>query len=285
MYLKILESENSTLCNAQIFSSYNLARNIQNPILSEEENLIAKKFTDEEIEEISKLANLYYSDIANTRDAYVEALIGTMSTCRWPKEIIKYGFDNIPQNYKTQIQECMNEWEIANNKKIAFKNVGDFNWWTKSKWTMHVYIVLRIEGKSLNGNLGLTSLGTIGNPFLSLDIGALNKLSQNYQKHTIRHELGHFIGLQHEFDRPDRDSYVVWSLNVSGSWDNISVNAFGRFFVSKHGSFDYNSVMNYSGRYCRKNADGSAGALITFKDIENISQGDKDAVKFLYMFQ
>lgn len=43
--------------------------------------------------------------------------------------------------------------------------------------------------------------------------------------------------------------------------------------------------MNYSGRYCRKNADGLAGALITFKDIENISQGDKDAVKFLYMFQ
>lgn len=342
LYLKLLDSQNSGLCNSEFFttSSEYLARNAQTEVLSEdEEDLIVEKFSDEEIaeinelleiylskmkeiarvrifdvnnmpsgvietdeeviigdrvysklnpeslEEITRLSNLYYNDKSNSRAAYLNISVGTMSTCRWSNGIIKYGFDKFPSTYKSQIQQCMNEWEIASDKKISFKNAGDFNWWKRVKWTLHFYRVLRIRDESLSKNtLGKTSPGTIGNPFMTFDMTQLSSKSDKIKKQTFRHELGHSIGLQHEFDRPDRNSYVVWNPNRSDTWSSISVNDFGRYLISRYGKFDYNSVMNYEGFYCKKNADGSAGDLITLNDIENISEGDANAVKFLYSF-
>lgn len=43
--------------------------------------------------------------------------------------------------------------------------------------------------------------------------------------------------------------------------------------------------MNYNGFYFVKNPDGSKGKLVKLSNIENISEGDVDVIKKIYMFR
>ncbi|MCR4953626.1 MAG: hypothetical protein K6A43_06070 [Treponema sp.] len=116
-------------------------------------------------------------------------------------------------------------------------------------------------------------------PYLYIDKNTFNK-SKDARLHTFRHELGHVLGLQHEFDRIDRDKYVVISEN--SNWSDFSVPGIGRIFIGSIGSYDFNSVMNYSNFYHIKNSDGTKGSMISLNDILDISEGDKSTIRHLY---
>lgn len=240
------------------------------------------KTVPEDLEIALSVANQYYSS-KSSRGAVFHALIGTMSFDGWPGGIVYYGFDDFPSNEKSVVMNCMSDWSSKSNNIVVFKNNGDFNWFSRMMWSLGVNRVLRIQQKNLpGGSLGRTTPGRLFAPYMYLDVNKINSYSR-YRLQTYRHELGHALGLQHEFDRSDRDENVLWYDNSVGSWDDISINGISRFlFITKYGDFDYNSVMNYAGFYCKKNEDGSKGALIELKDIENISSGDANVIQTIY---
>ena len=141
---------------------------------------------------------------------------------------------------------------------------------------------MKISKKDLSGyTTGQTSPGYSIRPYLYIDD---DTFGSDYMLRTFRHELGHAIGLQHEFDRNDRDKYIIINDTDIADWSDFSVPGVGRLFISKVGSYDYDSVMNYGGLYCVKESDGTKGRLIQDSDIIYISDGDKAAVKYLYRF-
>jgi hypothetical protein len=109
--------------------------------------------------------------------------------------------------------------------------------------------------------------------------------------HTVSHELGHAIGLFHEHQRADRDSYVTIDFT------NVRQNAEGNFNILSNlplvGEYDFGSIMHY-----RRNefaADTTRPSLIplapytqyaaTMGTFPDPSGNDHDVVAFLYAQQ
>jgi hypothetical protein len=72
----------------------------------------------------------------------------------------------------------------------------------------------------------------------------------NQDDNTILHELGHVLGLWHEFNRTDADAYLVEQP------DDLDYEAFADAFKTRSpklmpllGNYDYDSVMAYSGQH------------------------------------
>ena len=97
------------------------------------------------------------------------------------------------------------------------------------------YLILT-NNPNLSG--GLSSVGMIGGPQL-IQIG-----TNSWSEQTLVHEIGHALGLVHEHQRSDRDSYV--SINTN----NVAPGALFNFVLLpgslNKGAYDFRSVMEYS---------------------------------------
>jgi hypothetical protein len=71
---------------------------------------------------------------------------------------------------------------------------------------------------------------------------------------VIEHELGHCLGLVHEHQRPDRDSYVTvfWDNILSGKEFNFDVMD-NPLYVEQEFTYDYESIMHYAPNAFSKN--------------------------------
>lgn len=109
---------------------------------------------------------------------------------------------------------------------------------------------------------------------------------------TILHEMGHIIGLYHEFQRADRNNYVTVNYNnaIKGSWGNFEILANE---VQILGPYDYASVMQYPAYSFSRNGGpvietipagmplgGSEG--MPAQTIADYSAGDKETIERLY---
>ena len=97
------------------------------------------------------------------------------------------------------------------------------------------YIIVT-NNPNLSG--GLSSVGMIGGPQL-IQIG-----TNSWTEQTLVHEIGHALGLVHEHQRSDRDSYV--SINTN----NVASGELFNFVLLpgslNKGAYDFRSVMEYS---------------------------------------
>jgi hypothetical protein len=154
------------------------------------------------------------------------AFDGTAPT--WPGGNVYYVFDTnsgtaVPDIEKQAFIDCANEW-------AAFANLHFFQRTTQSNY------VLVSQQASLDG--GQSAVGMIGGQ-QSLLIGP-----SAWNHPTLCHELGHTLGLVHEHQRSDRDSYVMVLSN------NIQGGELGNFVLlpnSKNKSaYDFLSIMHYN---------------------------------------
>ena len=109
---------------------------------------------------------------------------------------------------------------------------------------------------------------------------------------TILHEMGHIIGLYHEFQRSDRNNYVTVNYNnvIKGSWGNFEILTDN---VQNLGLYDYASIMQYLPYSFTRNGGPvieSIPAGIPMANAEGVpgnavvdySAGDKEAIERLY---
>ncbi len=64
---------------------------------------------------------------------------------------------------------------------------------------------------------------------------------------VITHELGHCLGLVHEHQRPDRDSYVIinWYNILTGKEFNFEIMD-NPLYIEQNFEYDYTSIMHYA---------------------------------------
>ncbi len=104
--------------------------------------------------------------------------------------------------------------------------------------------------------------------------------NEDFKKFILRHELGHVLGLLHEWERPDWQNHIVLvqgrKMPKIGSW-------WSRVFNNYTLEYDYESVMNYPNRFKKRNPDGAGGDLIGKEiDIYKISKGDGKTIQHMY---
>ena len=130
---------------------------------------------------------------------------------------------------------------------------------------------------------GVADVGMVGGrQFLSIDPAAWNR-------GTICHEIGHLLGLVHEHQRSDRDSYVAILTN------NIEAGALADFVLltdsRNQGAYDFYSVMHYARDYLSSNSLDTIEPLPAYSQFLNImgqpqpvvlSAGDRAGVAAVY---
>ncbi len=144
---------------------------------------------------------------------------GTHYANLWPNGVVPYAFDPaVTQLNRDRSIDAMAEWEAV--------ALVDFI----PRTTESNYIYIR------NSTGNSSSVGMVGGG------QNLNMVSWSF-KFIIAHELGHALGLLHEQQRTDRDTYV--QINTG----NIDPTKLGNFTTAASSSFfgpyDFESVMHY----------------------------------------
>ncbi len=154
--------------------------------------------------------------------------IPEMEVMPWPDGVVYYrfeGFDSANDDDRfslISVKRAMQEWSSAAHITFVEKPEGG------------EYVVRIIKSDKTASTLGYVKDARV----------YLTTLASQRQ---ATHELGHVLGLTHEHQRPDRDSYITIH------WNNIQPEVVSQYLPlnnSLYGedafSYDYRSVMHYS---------------------------------------
>ncbi|HTB83122.1 MAG TPA: M12 family metallopeptidase [Candidatus Sulfotelmatobacter sp.] len=142
----------------------------------------------------------------------------------WPGGNVYYQFDaSVSSTNQKVFLDCCAEWATFVNLHFI------------ARTSQANYIVVT-NNPTLSGGLSVVGMG--GGPQL-LQIGPAA-----WNHGTVVHEIGHALGLVHEFERSDRDNYVTINTN------NIGTNEIFNFVLltgtTNETPYDFLSVMHYS---------------------------------------
>ena len=187
----------------------------------------------------------------------------------WPNGYIPFYIDNSMGSFSAtdlaRLKRAMKEWELAAN--IYFSQVyspGNY--------------IYRIVKENLPDYIGgMSTVGYTKNAKYSFN-------TNNYE--IILHELGHCLGLLHEHQRPDRDTYI--NIHYDNIIPGCSLNSFSKYNVRTIdylSPYDYLSIMHYQSKVCTKDLGLSVitkknGDVIT--GTTGLSYNDLKSIRHLY---
>jgi hypothetical protein len=151
------------------------------------------------------------------------------------------------------------------------------------------YVDIDLDSSDMTGSCDVTTIGypPYANTVISMGGSITCSIS------TILHEMGHVIGMYHEFTRTDRDSYVTMYYDnaIKGSWPyDFAINTQNQQLLTP---YDYASVMQYPPYVLSANGGPvieSIPAGIPMQGTEGVpgaghqdySAADKEAIRRLY---
>ncbi len=153
------------------------------------------------------------------------------SGTRWTNGNVYYVFDS----GLTTTQQ--NQWL---NAAAEWSAVASLNFIARTSQSNYIYV--------FSGSGNWSYVGMIG--------GRQDMSIYNWSyRFIIVHEIGHALGLAHEHQRNDRNSYVT--INTGNIQDGYE-NNFEMWSTTNYGSYDFDSVMHYDG--CSFSIDCAAGS-------------------------
>ena len=230
-----------------------------------------------------ELRRLPYSDLISlcTAGAHQPCLPNaaaeSLGIQTWPAGTIPVEFDDkIQEKERTLFYQACREWEEAAGITCRPRNADD-----------SIFLHINADPHSdCSSGLGAGDPRSPGSRYMNLFYGQ-NQQPGCWHYATILHELGHTIGLSHEQQRPDRDSYITVSREnaAPGSpspWDKVATIAIGA-------PYDILSIMHYSTNETSSNGkpiflakDTKSGFEAIAGNSNRVSDLDADRVRMLY---
>lgn len=166
---------------------------------------------------------------------YLGGPCGRKST-PWPNSILSVDRDSIIKNFtssqQAQIFAALNEFDQKTDVTVAYRSKGGRVVFTNSPGGCYSEI----------GYQGLFSgfLQQDASPqYINLESACFSP----WDNRTPIHEIGHALGLIHEHQRPDRDTYIT--VNTGNLTEKGKSNVLTKATTSFTTSYDYASVMHY----------------------------------------
>jgi hypothetical protein len=196
---------------------------------------------------------------------------------------IEYMWNGTSSTVKANTLLAMGDWKTAANNKISFSEITTNVNWNKTCWIMGWKYFLRISSVSTNNFSGRSTIGKV--PWAIVDFNIYGIYAATYPR-TYRHEFGHVLGLYHEHQRPDRDTYVTYHSNNVQSGQGIQFSKMTAGSYNYYGStFDFNSIMLYDSYAFSKNGNPTLtkkdGTTIWFAP-SSISATDQNVIRQIY---
>lgn len=183
----------------------------------------------------------------------------------WLNGVLPVVFDSaVPANRRQQFLEWGKKWyEATGVMVVARKKERD-------------YITVTYNSNGCYSHVG-ASRGELRN---------LNLASNCWYEPTVLHEIGHALGLMHEHQRPDRDSYISINLNNMTQQNRY---AFDRLTtMNESESYDFLSIMHYGPRAFSSNGKTTIEVKSRYSQyqskigINKISASDRRVIAKMY---
>ncbi|AKF85068.1 hypothetical protein MFUL124B02_08830 [Myxococcus fulvus 124B02] len=160
-----------------------------------------------------------------------QGLVKTDPSSRWPNAVVPYIVDSGAPN-QNRIQDAINHWHARSHVRFVLRTATNASQYPD---------YLRIQ----SGTGCYSSYGRQGGEQGTWLDGSCSTA-------TIIHELGHVLGLDHEHNRQDRDTYVIIR------WENIVPGGAYAFQQNNNDdddffAYDYRSIMHYGPMQGSKN--------------------------------
>lgn len=249
----------------------------------ENQILLPFEMENEHIDEDESLAPASIDDFSDDTDAEENSsrinprrVLKKQWVASWPRKIRYRNYKNKCPNL-SRMQTCMEEWCTADNNYIYFTQIVD-NGWNRFTWGIgcNYHLCLALE----------TDPNCSGTASIGCAPWAIIKLSETATEGSYLHELGHTLGLLHEFQRADRDLYVkvYYDRIIPGYKSNFW--KYNTIYALPMGYFDFNSIMMYGAYAFSKPDSGQTierlNAYPYYVRSNVLSDDDKTCIRIIY---